>query len=282
MTHATPFEILLALILVGPVLYYIRRALRGQQIFIRRIPGIDAIDQAIGRAVEMGRPVSFTTGLTGLSPLLYACLGVLQHITRRIARFHSKLIVPANDPEALAVTEAVIQNAYRLENRSSQFDPTTVRFLSSEQFAFASGYVGLVHRENVGSAFLFGSYAAESLILAEAGQRIGALQVAATVSPEQIPFFITACDYTLIGDELYAAGAYLSKDPVQVGSLRGQDIGKFFLILMVILGVLIATVQSMRADKLIQKDELGLAKIFSTSWEELLGTSEPVSPTEEP
>lgn len=271
MTHATPFETLLALILVGPVLYYIRQALAGKAIFIRRIPGIDAIDQAIGRAVEMGRPVSFTTGLTGLSPLLYACLGVLQHITRRIARFHSKLIVPANDPEALAVTEAVIQTAYRLENRGSQYDPTTVRFLSSEQFAFASGYVGLIHRENVGSAFLFGSYAAESLILAEAGQRIGALQVAATVSPEQIPFFITACDYTLLGDELYAAGAYLSKEPVQVGSLRGQDIGKFFLIALIVVGVVLATYSTMRSSSLVEKDALPLAKLFSASWQDMLG-----------
>jgi len=224
MEHANPAAIFFILIFLGPVLYSIFRAKRGKQIFIRRIPGIDALDEAIGRAVELGRPLSFTTGLVGVSPLLYACLGVLKYVAKKAAAFGAKLLVPCNDPEVLALTDATLQTAYREERKLSKYDPTSICFLSSEQFAYASGYMGLIHREKVASAFLFGTFAAESLILAEAGQQVGAIQVAATISNEQIPFFITSCDYTLIGEELYAAGAYLSKDPVQMGSLRGQDI----------------------------------------------------------
>lgn len=241
MQHATPAAILLLLLLVTPVLYYIWRAKSGKDIRVRRIPGIDAVEDAIGRSVELGRPISFTSGLTGISPLLYACLSVLRFIARRAARYGSTIFVPCSDPEALVLTDATIQNAYRAENKFSQYDPSSLRFLSEEQFAYASGYMGLVHRENVGAAFLFGRYAAESLVLAEAGQQVGAVQVAATTSPEQVPFFITACDYTLIGEELYAAGAYLSKDPVQTGSLRGQDIGKLLLLALIIVGIAQAT-----------------------------------------
>ncbi|UCG92590.1 MAG: hypothetical protein JSV97_02455, partial [candidate division WOR-3 bacterium] len=79
-----------------------------------------------------------------------------------------------------------------------------------------------------------GYFWAESLILAETGASTGAIQIAGTDSVFQLPFFITACDYTLIGEELYAASAYLSKEPLLLGSLKGQDWGK-----MIILGMLI-------------------------------------------
>jgi len=62
---------------------------------------------------------------------------------------------------------------------------------------------------------------------------------AGTDSITQLPFFITSCDYTLMGEELYAASAYLSKDPLLLGSLRGQDWGKLIVIVMIILGVIL-------------------------------------------
>lgn len=243
MEHANPAAIVILLFLLVPIAVSIRNAFRGKPPHVRRIAGIDAIDNAIGRSVEMGRPVSFTSGLTGVNPLLYACLGVLRHVARKCARLKSRLFIPCSDPEALVLTEATVQNAYRAEKRFSQYDPNSLRFLSEEQFAYASGYMGLVHREEVGAAFLFGRFAAESLILAEAGQQIGAVQVAATTSPEQVPFFLTSCDYTLIGEELFASAAYLSEDPVQVGSLRGQDIGKYFLAGLIFFGILEATLK---------------------------------------
>lgn len=244
MEHANPAAIIFILLIVGPVLLFIRRAKKGADIFIRRIPGIDAIDEAVGRSVELGRPMSFTTGLSSLSPAVYASLNVLKHIARKAALYGSKLFFPCYDPEVMIVGDAVIQNAYRTERKFSKYDPSNIRFLSSDQFAYASGYMGLIDRENVSSAFLFGSFAAESLILAEAGQRVGAVQVAATTSNEQIPFFITACDYTLIGEELYAAGAFLSEDPVQRGSIRGQDIAKLAIAICLIIGICQATFSS--------------------------------------
>jgi len=271
--HATPGILILLALLLGPVLYYIRVA-KNKDIFIRRIPGIDAVDEAIGRSVELGRPLSFTSGLTGVSPLLYACLGVLRYIGRKAAIYKSRLFVPCNDPEALALTEATLQNAYRSEGRFAQYDSTMIRFLSQEQFAYAAGYQGLIHRENVGGAFLFGRFAAESLILAESAQQIGAVQVAATISSAQIPFFITTCDHTLIGEELYAAGAYLSKDPVQVGSLRGQDIAKLVIVILIILGIIINTYCSIIG---VEASSL-ISDFFNSSWSEFF-TLEKLSKT---
>lgn len=244
--HATPGMLLLLVILLSPVVIYIRRARLGlSSIYVRRIAGVDSIEEAVGRSAELGRPVSFSTGLTGVGPVLYACLGVLSYVAKRVAQYKTKLIVPQNSPEAMAMVEDVVRDSYRAAGRLSSFDPQSIVFLSEEQFAFASGYMGLIHRENVATAFLFGSFAAESLILAEAGQQIGAMQVAASVSPEQVPFFICTCDYTLIGEELFAASAYLSREPVQLGSLAGQDRAKLIFFILIVVGVLIATWNAM-------------------------------------
>lgn len=236
-THASYLDYLLIALLLGPGFYFIYRARKGQEFKIRRIAGIDAIEEGIGRATEMGRPIVFSTGLTGLNALLFAILGILSYIARRAALLNTKLLVPQSDYEVMPVVEDVVREAYRAEGRLDAFNPEDIRFLSPSQFAFASGYMGIVHREQAATCFLFGAFAAESLILAEAGQQVGALQVAGTPSNEQIPFFLTSCDYTLIGEEVYAAGAYLSHDPNQVGGLRGQDFSKLGILALIGLGL---------------------------------------------
>lgn len=241
MNHATWGNIILLFVLLLPVIYFIRAARNGRSLHVRRIPGIDAIDEAIGRAVELGRPISFTTGLTSVSPVLYAALGVLRHVAKGAASFKNTLLVPQCQPEVMAIVEDVVHESYSSVGRLANFNPQNIRFLSEEQFAYASGYMGLIHRENVASTFLFGYFAAESLILAEAGRQVGAMQVAASISPEQVAFFICTCDYTLIGEELFGAAAYLSRDPIQLGSLVGQDWAKLFLFLIIVLGVLLST-----------------------------------------
>jgi len=78
-------------------------------------------------------------------------------------------------------------------------------------------------------------------MLAETGNSIGAIQIAGTAEPAQLPFFVAACDYTLIGEEFFAASAYLSGDPDQLGSLQGQDLGKFVVGTLLVWGSLCAT-----------------------------------------
>ena len=70
---------------------------------------------------------------------------------------------------------------------------------------------------------------------------MGAIQIAGTAMPSQLPFFVAACDYALIGEEFFAASAYLSGQPEQLGSLKGQDVGKLLVGVVLVLGVALAT-----------------------------------------
>jgi hypothetical protein len=243
--HATPTVIVLLVVALGLFYREFARIQRGFHHTIRRIPGVDAIEGAVGRCAEQGRAVSFTTALTDVGPVLYACLGVLQSVAKKVAQYKLKLLVPQYSPEAMAVVEDSVREAYSDAGKASLYDPESIMFLSSEQFAFASGYQGLMHREKPGAALLFGSFAAESLVLSEAGQQVGARQVAASVSPEQVAFFICTCDYTLIGEELFGASAYLGRDPVQVATVAAQDRFKLLLVLLIVIGVVSATVVSL-------------------------------------
>lgn len=264
--HASPGILVLAFLTLLPVFWMMRRALKGDDLFVRRLPGVDALNDACARSAELGKSMIFTFGLTGLGPLYYACLGALISIARKAAQLRARLLLPQNDPQVMAVTEATIRQVYRDEGRGAAFDPKTLVFLSGEQFAFAAGYIGMVQREKVGAAFLFGNFAAESLILAEAGQQVGAMQIAATVTPEQVAFFVCACDYTLIGEELFAASAYVTREPIQMGSLVGQDYAKIVYFTIIILGVCIATWNEISPNNKIKS----LEKIVFTSWSELL------------
>jgi hypothetical protein len=117
--------------------------------------------------------------------------------------------------------------------------------LTDEQFAFVAGVTGYMVREKPAACIYMGGFYAESLILAETGNHIGAIQVAGTAMPSQLPFFVASCDYTLIGEEFFAASAYLSGDPLQIGSLKGQDYGKFFSVLILVAGIFIASIISL-------------------------------------
>lgn len=243
--HANPAILVLLCVALWFLYREFSRSIGGFKHTIRRIPGVDAIEGAVGRCAEQGRAVSFTTALTDVGPVLYACLGVLQSVAKKVAQYKLKLLVPQYSPEAMAVVEDSVREAYSDVGKSEQFDSESIMFLSSEQFAFASGYMGLMHREKPGAAFLFGAFAAESLVLSEAGQQVGARQVAASISPEQVAFFICTCDYTLIGEELFGASAYLGRDPVQVATVAAQDRFKLVLVALVIVGTLSATIVSL-------------------------------------
>jgi hypothetical protein len=152
------------------------------------------------------------------------------------------LIVPNNDPIVFTVAREVVKEAYTSVGRPDAFNPDSVFYLTDSQFAYAAGVDGIMVREKPATNFFCGYFYAESLILAETGAQTGAIQIAATDSITQLPFFIVACDYTLIGEELYAASAYLSKEPILLGSLKGQDYGKLLIIIFLIIASLFALI----------------------------------------
>ncbi len=239
--HTGKLPLFIAMLLFSAaIVWNTYHARSGKEIFVRRIPGLEAVDEAIGRATEMGRSILYVLGLGGVSGVAtVASMTILAQVARRTADYETPLRVPCNDPIVMNVVREMVKTAYLEEGHPDAYNEDNIFFLTEDQFAYAAGVDGIMVREKPATVFLQGAFAAESLILAETGNSIGAIQIAGTDSEHQLPFFIAACDYTLIGEELYAASAYLSKEPMLLGSLRGQDWGKVLIFAAIALGVIL-------------------------------------------
>lgn len=241
-------QFVIVVVLCAAPLFFIERARRGKVPKIRKLPGLDAIDEAVGRATEMGRPVVASHGIAGyedyFAPQTAAGMSVLGYVSRLCAKYDTELLVPCRYSALVPVAQEIVQQAYIAEGKPEAYKPDNVMFLSDEQFAYSIGYMGLMTREKVAANIMIGAYWAESLQLAETGFIAGAIQVAGTANYHQIPFFVVCTDYCLIGEEIFAAGAYLSKDPVLTGSLAGQDVGRLITEILIILGTILATAGS--------------------------------------
>lgn len=226
------------LIFLGLIFYYFQKAVRGAEFYLRPIGGIEAIDEAIGRATEMGKPILYVPGLSTIDDVAtIASLTILGRVARRVADYQTQIIVPNTDPIVYTVAEESVKQAYLEAGRPDSFDPNSVFFLTSSQFAYVAGVNGIMMRERPATNFYLGMFWAESLILAETGSLSGAIQIAGTDAVTQLPFFITTCDYTLIGEELYAASAYLGREPRQIGGIKSLDACKVIIMGLIILGV---------------------------------------------
>lgn len=235
------FSVLISIVMIILVYVMINRARRGEKIpEIRKIPGIEAFDEAIGRATEMGRPVHMTDYSTALGDdSTFAYWSFLAYIAKQCAQYDTRFIATDANYLVNVVNQEIVKQAYLEAGKPEAYNPDDIRFIAGSQFAWAMGVAGLIAREKPAAQFLVGYFYAESLILAEAGNLVGAIQVAAASSPAQIPFFVAACDYTMIGEELYAGAAYVSRDPVITGTVVAQDIVRISLYVIILIGGII-------------------------------------------
>ena len=218
------------------ILYYTNRAKRGEEIYLRPIAGLVALEEAVGRATEMGKSVLFVPGIQDMDQVETVCgLVILGYVASMTAKYEAGLNVPVARSIVMEAGRETCKESYLKAGRPDQYYDDMVHYLTDDQFAYAAGVNGIMIREKPAACFYQGKFYAESLILAETGNSIGAIQIAGTGSPAQIPFFVTACDYTLIGEEFFTASAYLSKKPELLGSIKGQDIVKLIGMVLMIL-----------------------------------------------
>jgi len=225
-------------IMAGTLVYYIRLAQRGEDFYLRTIPGLKAVEEAVGRSTEMGKPVLYVPGIMDMDQVeTVAGVIILGHVAKMTARYETSLNVPVSRSIVMKAGREIVRESYTMEGRPDLFQDDMVHYLTDDQFAYAAGVNGIMVREKPAACLYMGKFYAESLILAETGNSIGAIQIAGTASQAQIPFFVTACDYTLIGEEFFAASAYLSQKPELLGGLKGQDMLKAFVTGVILLAL---------------------------------------------
>ncbi|MBD3331716.1 hypothetical protein GF356_02605 [candidate division GN15 bacterium] len=226
-------------------IFFVQRARAGAELYVRPIAGIEAVDDAIGRATEMGRPILYVLGLgTAADVATIASFTILSRVAKQVAEYQTQLIVPTYDPIVMSVAQEVVKSAYMDAGRPDDYSEDIVYFVTQSQFAYVAAVNGVMLRERPATNVYMGMFHAESLLLAETGAIAGSIQISGTDQIAQLPFFIVACDYTLIGEELYAASAYLGREPVLLGSLKAQDVAKAAVVIFALIGVIWSTAGS--------------------------------------
>jgi hypothetical protein len=221
------------------ILIYATKYLKGRT--IRPITGLDAIEEAVGRAVEMGRPVHNCPGLGGFdsqyAQQTVAAIGIIGHVAKLCASRGADLKVSIGVAHTLPAVEEIIRTSYLSEGQIDQYSPDMVRFLPNQNALF-SYCMGMFEREKIAANIMVGAYFWEAIVLAEHGGSVGAMQIGGTARQSQLPAFVASCDYLILGDEMFAANAYVTQDEQQISNIAGQDIVRIIVLLIMILGSL--------------------------------------------
>jgi len=224
------------------ILYGIYRSVnQGKVPRISQPAAIRALEESVSRCVEMGRPMLFQTGIGNVNTqgaIHMAMLSVLGYAANLAAEKDAKFIVTTPSPTLFPMAEAIVQEAYMIQGKPDAYTSDTVQFLSNNQMAYCSAVMHLMKAENIAFNVQIGFFQAENLITLEAAKDTGAINIGGAVRTLRIPGMAFGCDYFLMGEEVFAAGAFCSQDPLQLGSLLGQDVCKITAVIVIILGAL--------------------------------------------
>jgi hypothetical protein len=236
---------LLTLVVVLALMYMGMQRAKVKMPDVRRIAGLEAIPEAVGRATEMGKPVFATPGWYDVSGAdagqTLAALDVINHVAELCAKFDTRLIIGVAIPNVYPLVVQGVQQAYMAQGKADKFSADMIQFTSSQQYAYMAACLGMMQREKAAACVFVGGFGSEAINFAESAVSVGSISIAGTTNQSQLPFFTAACDYTMLGEELLVAGAYLSKDPQRMGSIVGQDLMKAIALIVIAIGVIMKT-----------------------------------------
>jgi hypothetical protein len=211
-------------------------------ISLRRIPAFTKLRRVIGLAVEAGNRLHISIGQGGVigteSASAFVGLSVLERLARSASTSDNPPFATAGDGAIGTLTQDTLRSTYQRIGLGEHFDPTTGRVTGLTPFSYAVGTMPLAADEKTGANVLLGHFSSEVALLADAGAQRDNLTVAGTDNlPAQAVLYVTAHE-PLIGEELYAGGAYVNAGRMHHASLQTQDILRWALTILIVLGVL--------------------------------------------
>ena len=233
----------LLFITIGAIIYYLQQAMSGKVVNLRRLPQIDVLDELVDRCVEMNKEIWFLSGQGVMTnafelPAILSTFGVLSYVTRKAAEVGCKIQHVTVLPIAYNIQSEIMRESYELAGKPEEFDPLeTIIYIPNG--AERPYIVNESWKRKPGAGILIGGWYHQTIIFSEALQRAGAMTLGGTDTIHNIPFMVAANNYSVIGEEMFAMSAYLSDDPLLANSLAGQDLGKYVVILITVLGILL-------------------------------------------
>lgn len=233
---------LVLLLLILPILVFLTFRVRaGKAGELRPIPGMEGLPELVGRSAETGQSLHVSVGVAAVGGRMtsdtWAGLTLLSQLADEAAACDTPLIVTVADATVLPLAQDIVRRAYVRNGNPEGYDPTQVQLIAPNAMAYASGVAGILEREPLTANVMVGQFGDEYLLIGETGARLGIRQIVGTADPGTLPFVYASADETLIGEEIFAGGAYTAGKPLQIGSLLTED----WLRWLVVVGILVAT-----------------------------------------
>lgn len=247
----------LVILLASFVVFYIFIKLAEKKMpNLRPIPALDSVEEIAGRAAEMNRPVHFTAGgapnlgmgalATRNASTLIAGYSVLSKVADACATLKAPFFVTGTNIDGIPLIEEVMGNAYRRAGIPDEFN-STEQIIMSSPYQYAQQYIDfdLFQTRKIAGNIILGNLGASIIQTVETAALVGAVQFVGT-SGGGGPgaFVVVVADYVLLGPEQYVAGAILSGESDQLGSVVGNDVLSFFWIVVAVLGYIAASLGS--------------------------------------
>ncbi|ABU58304.1 DUF6754 domain-containing protein [Roseiflexus castenholzii] len=222
--------LLIVFIVIILTLLYHARALDRRRTFSRRpLPALEALRRGLGSGAETGRalhlsPGSGVIGARATTAETIAGLLAAERTATEAALSGIPVIASSGDAVAHLALRGTLRQAYQRAGLGQDYDAGNVQLLAQQDpMAYASGVVTLYGRQRLEASQLIGSFGYEVLLATEAGAQSGIPQVAGATTSTALPLIYLTADGTLIGEEIYAAEAYLSRAPEAHGRLLTHD-----------------------------------------------------------
>ncbi|HLO32005.1 MAG TPA: DUF6754 domain-containing protein [Anaerolineales bacterium] len=230
--------ILAAILLLG--LTFLRRRTPAA---LRVIEAYERLNRSVGLAVENGTRLHISLGrgnfFTARGGSALAGLAMLRRLAERTSMSDRPPIATSGDASLAILSQDTLQSGYRAAGAEEQYRFSTGRLTGLTPFSYAAGVLPVIHDENVSANIVMGDFGTEAALLAEASDRENTNLIAASDNLSAQSVFYASSQEPLIGEELFAAGAYVGAGPAHEASLNVQDILRWLIILAIIIGSLL-------------------------------------------
>jgi hypothetical protein len=206
----------------------------------RVIEAYERLNRSVGLAVENGTRLHVSLGrgslFTARGGSALAGLAMLRRLAQRTSVSDRPPVATSGDASLAILSQDTLQAGYRAAGAEDQYRFSTGRLAGLTPFSYAAGTLATIHDENVSSNIILGDLGAEAALLAEASDRQNASLIAASDNLSAQSVFYAAAQEPLVGEELFAAGAYVGAGASHDASLNVQDILRWLIILAIIIG----------------------------------------------
>jgi hypothetical protein len=246
------FQLVMLIVVVSIATFLIREAQKGRSWNVRRVPALDYLDEVIGRAAEMGRPVHFiATDSPGYSmnsayaPVIVAAISCYSLVASRCAELGLKLITSCGSADTIPLHQETARMAYEVAGKIDELEENVdIRYVSGS-FATQAALMGMMAREQPAAHIALGAFGGAGYLgPAEVGRQFGVLSLCGTTRHVHIPYMTCTCDYVVIGEELMAASAYLTRKPLDTANIASIDYFKMICLALTGVGIVLSTLGS--------------------------------------